>query len=142
MRKLGYDKSALIETLHVSQETFGYLDKEVLKFIAKRLKTPYAKVYGVATFYHRFTLKPQGKHTAVVCLGTACYIKGAKKIVELFEQKFGIKVGNTTPDGELSLLSARCFGSCSIAPIVTYDNAIVGKLTPDDALTKMEEMLS
>ena len=96
MKKLGYDKSALIETLHTAQETFGYLENEVLKFIAKRLKLPFSKVYGVATFYHFFRLKPKGKHTAIVCTGTACYIKGAQKIVEALEEKFGIKSGETT----------------------------------------------
>ena len=141
MKKLGYDKSALIETLHVAQETFGYLEKDALKFIAKRLKTPYAKVYGVATFYHHFTLKPQGKHTAVVCLGTACYIKGAKDILESIEKRFDVKVGQTTKDSLLSLLSARCVGSCSIAPVVICDNKASGKLTIEEALAKVEEVL-
>ncbi len=141
MKKLGYDKSALIETLHVAQETFGYLEKDALKFIAKRLKTPYSKVYGVATFYHHFTLKPQGKHSVVVCLGTACYIKGSKKILERFEEKFNIKVGQTTADELLSLFSARCVGSCSIAPIVIYDDKVNGRLTVEESLTKIEEML-
>jgi bidirectional [NiFe] hydrogenase diaphorase subunit len=141
MKKLGYDKHALIETLHSAQETFGYLDKETLKFIAKRLKSPYSKVYGVATFYHYFRLKPKGKHNAVVCLGTACYIKGSKKILEQFEKKFNIKVGETTKDGLLSLLSARCVGSCSIAPVVVCDNKAKGNLTLESALCEIEEML-
>lgn len=139
MKKLGYEKSALLEVLHVTQETFGYLDKEVLKFIAKRLKAPYAKVYGVATFYHRFTLKPQGKYAVVVCLGTACYIKGAKNILSALEERLGIKVTQTTSDKLVSLLSARCVGSCSIAPVVLCDNKTYGKMTTDEALKIIEE---
>jgi bidirectional [NiFe] hydrogenase diaphorase subunit len=141
MKKFGYDRHALIETLHSAQETFGYLDKETLKFIAKRLKSSYSKVYGVATFYHYFRLKPKGKHNAVVCLGTACYIKGSKKILEQFEKKFNIKVGETTKDGLLSLLSARCVGSCSIAPVVVYDGKVKGNLSLENAQHELEEIL-
>ena len=142
LKKLGYEKSALLEVLHVAQETFGYLDKDALKFIAKRLKAPYSKVYGVATFYHRFTLKPQGKHTVVVCLGTACYIKGSKEILKALENRFAIKVSQTTNDNLVSLLSARCVGSCSIAPVMVCDNKTYGKLTLENTLEQMEEMLS
>lgn len=142
MKKLGYEKSALLEVLHVAQETFGYLDKDALKFIAKKLKAPYSKVYGVATFYHRFTMKPQGKHTVVVCLGTACYIKGAKEILSKLEEKFNIKVSQTTPDALVSLLSARCVGSCSIAPVVLCDNKTYGKLSVEESLEKIEEILA
>ena len=141
MKRLGYEKSALLEVLHVAQETFGYLEKDTLKFIAKRLRVSYSKVYGVATFYHRFTLKPQGEHTAVVCLGTACYIKGAKEILSRIEEKFGIKVTQTTSDATLSLLSARCVGSCSIAPVILCDNKTYGKLTVAESLEKIEEMM-
>ncbi len=140
MKKLGYDRSALIETLHTAQDTFGYLENEVLKFIARRLKLPYSKVYGVATFYHFFRLKPKGKHTAVVCTGTACYIKGADKIVEALENKFGIKAGETTKDGLLSLLTARCVGSCSLAPIAIYDNKPVGNLSIEDSVIQAQEI--
>eukprot|EP01155_Anaeramoeba_flamelloides_P029478 Anaeramoba_flamelloidesa85230_27.p2 GENE.a85230_27~~a85230_27.p2 ORF type:complete len:158 (+),score=3.81 a85230_27:76-549(+) len=141
MKKLGYDRSALIETLHTAQETFGYLENEVLKFIARRLKLPFSKVYGVATFYHFFRLKPKGKHTAVVCTGTACYIKGAQKIVETLEDKFDIKAGETTPDNLLSLLTARCVGSCSLAPIAIYDDKPVGNLSIEQSLKEIEEIV-
>ena len=141
MKKLGYERSALIETLHTAQETFGYLDKETLKYIAKRLKLPYSKVYGVATFYHFFRLKPKGKHNIVVCLGTACYIKGGDKILQSLEEKFGIKCNETTKDNLLSLLSARCVGSCSLAPVVIYDNKPKGKLSLEDALSESEEII-
>lgn len=141
MKKSGYDKSALIKTLHTAQNTFGYLEKDTLKFIAKRLKLPFSKVYGVATFYHYFMLKPKGKHNAIVCMGTACYIKGANKILEKMQERYGIDVGETTPDNELSLLTARCVGSCSLAPIVIYDNKAIGKLSLDESLKYTEEML-
>ena len=141
MKKLGYDRSALIETLHTAQETFGYLENETLKFIARRLKLPFSKVYGVATFYHFFRLKPKGKHTAVVCMGTACYIKGASAILESLESRFGIKAGETTKDALISVLTARCVGSCSLAPVAIYDNKSVGKLTLEEANKTIEELI-
>ena len=141
MKKLGYDRSALIETLHTAQETFGYLENETLKFIARRLKLPFSKVYGVATFYHFFRLKPKGKHTAVVCMGTACYIKGATAILESLEKKFGINAGETTEDALISVLTARCVGSCSLAPVAVYDNKTVGKLTLEESQTIIEELI-
>lgn len=139
MKKLGYERSALIETLHTAQETFGYLELDALKMIAKRLRLPYSKVYGVATFYHFFRLKPKGKHTVVVCTGTACYIKGANEILQKLEDKFAIKAGETSADALVSLLSARCVGSCSLAPVVIYDNKVAGKLTSQTALEKAGE---
>ncbi len=141
MKKLGYDRSALIETLHTAQETFGYLENETLKFIARRLKLPFSKVYGVATFYHFFRLKPKGKHTAVVCMGTACYIKGATAILENLESRFGIKAGETTKDALISVLTARCVGSCSLAPVAIYDNKSVGKLTLEEAEKTIQELI-
>jgi bidirectional [NiFe] hydrogenase diaphorase subunit len=141
MKKLGYDRSALIETLHTAQETFGYLENETLKFIARRLKLPFSKVYGVATFYHFFRLKPKGKHTAVVCMGTACYIKGATAILESLESRFGIQAGETTKDALISVLTARCVGSCSLAPVAIYDNKSVGKLTLEEAEKTIEELI-
>jgi len=142
MKKLNYDRSALIETLHTAQESFGYLENETLKFIARRLKLPYSKVYGVATFYHFFRLKPKGKHTVVVCMGTACYIKGADKILAKMEEKFQVKAGETTRDNLLSLISARCVGSCSLAPIALYDNKPVGNLSLEQSIDEAKELLN
>src|SRR5579883_2683708 len=122
-RRYGREPHALIETLHTVQESFGYLDETALRFVAGTLKLPLGKVYGVATFYHFFTLKPKGKHTCVVCLGTACYVKGADRVLAAIEQTSGIKAGETTPNNELSLLTARCIGACGIAPAVVYDGA-------------------
>ncbi|WP_321312722.1 bidirectional hydrogenase complex protein HoxE [Halarcobacter sp.] len=141
MKKLNYDRSALIETLHTAQESFGYLENETLKFIARRLKIPFSKVYGVATFYHYFRLKPKGKHTIVVCMGTACYIKNANKILERLEQRFKIKAGETTKDNLVSLISARCVGACSLAPIAIYDNKSVGHLDVDQSIIEAEELI-
>ena len=141
MKRLGYDRSALIETLHTAQETFGYLENETLKFIARRLKLSYSKVYGVATFYHFFTLKPKGKYSAVVCTGTSCHIKGADKILAKMEKHFGIKDGETTADGLISILSARCIGSCSLAPIVIYDDKPIGNLSLKHSIDECERMI-
>jgi len=141
MKKLSYDRSALIETLHTAQETFGYLENDTLKFVAKRLKLPFSKVYGVATFYNYFRLKPKGKHTCVVCTGTACYVKGSQEILQVIEKRFSIKAGETSEDKMLSLLTARCVGSCSLAPVVIYDDKTQGKLTLEELQKTIEELI-
>jgi bidirectional [NiFe] hydrogenase diaphorase subunit len=132
MRRLGYRADALIECLHTVQESFGYLDEVSLKFVALCLRLPLSKVYGVATFYHFFTLKPKGEHTCVVCMGTACYIKGAQAILDRLEASYGVKAGETSADGKLSVLTARCIGSCGLAPAVVVDGTMSGKHTPDE----------
>jgi bidirectional [NiFe] hydrogenase diaphorase subunit len=126
MRRHGYARDALIETLHTVQQSFGYLDKESLKFVATSLRVPLSQAFGVATFYHYFTLKPPGKHTCLVCLGTTCYIEGAEQLIARAEETLGVECGETTPDKKASLLSARCLGSCSVAPVVVYDGELVG----------------
>jgi bidirectional [NiFe] hydrogenase diaphorase subunit len=140
MRRLGYQDSALIETLHTVQESFGFLDEIALRYVAQSLRLPLSKVFGVATFYHLFNLKPQGKHTCVVCLGTACYIKGAGVIAETLEKEYGVAVGETTKDGLLSVLSARCVGSCGLAPAVVFNGDVAGKLTPELVKQRIKEM--
>src|SRR5208282_5372339 len=114
MKKHQFKHDALIEVLHKAQELFGYLEDDLLLFVAFQLKLPPGRVYGVATFYHFFKLKPQGAHTCVVCLGTACYVRGADKILEAVEKEAQIKAGETTADKQLSLLTARCIGACGI----------------------------
>lgn len=141
MRRLGYKAHALIETLHTVQESFGYLDEEALHFLARALRVPPSKVYGVATFYNFFSLKPQGAHTCVVCLGTACYVKGADTLLAAIEKNFGIKSGETTPDKQLSLLTARCIGACAIGPAVIYDGVVAGHQTPEQAITRIKGVL-
>lgn len=110
-----------------------------MKFVATALRVPLSRVYGVSTFYHFFTLKPQGRHTCVVCTGTACYIKGAPHILSSIEQTHGIKAGETTADGEFSLLTARCLGSCGLAPAAVFDGAVIGKLGPAESLERIRK---
>jgi bidirectional [NiFe] hydrogenase diaphorase subunit len=138
MRRYGYQGHALIETLHAVQQSFGYLDAEALQFVATALHVPPSRVYGVSTFYNFFTLKPQGVHTCVVCLGTACYVKGAEKVLAAIEKSAGIKSGETTPDKQLSLLTVRCIGACAIAPAVVFDGNVSGKQTPQQAVEKLK----
>jgi bidirectional [NiFe] hydrogenase diaphorase subunit len=110
--------------------------------LAGALHVPPSKVYGVATFYNFFSLKPQGAHTCVVCLGTACYVKGADKVLAAIEQNTGIKSGETTSDQQLSLLTARCIGACAIGPAVIYDGVIAGHQKPEQAITRLKGVLA
>lgn len=139
MRRQGYAPHALIESLHSAQECFGYLDKTALRFIAGSLHVPLSKAYGAATFYHFFTLKPPGEHTCVVCLGTACYIKGAPDLLASIERAYDVKAGETTKDGKFSVLTARCLGSCGLAPAAVFDGEVEGRLVPDDVLARVRK---
>ena len=130
MRRHGYQSHALIEVLHAVQESFGYLDDVALRWLAQAMRLPYSKVYGVATFYQFFTLKPQGEHTCVVCTGTACYIKGSTALLNAVEASIKIKPGETSAEKKVSLLTARCVGSCGLAPAVVFDREVAGKVTP------------
>ena len=141
MRRHGYQANALIETLHTTQEAFGYLDKNSLRYVAQSLHVPFSRVYGVVTFYHFFTLKPKGKHNCVICLGTACYIKGAPDLLAKVEQTAQLTPGETTADGKVSLMTARCLGSCGLAPAADFDGAVMGKLTPEIVHNRVEEWL-
>ena len=136
-RRHGREPHALIETLHTVQECFGYLDDTALRFVAATLRLPLSRVYGTATFYHFFTLKPKGKHTCVVCTGTACYIKGAAALLASLHRAHGIGPGETTADRRLSVLTARCLGSCGLAPAVVVDGEVVGKTTPEHMLSRL-----
>jgi bidirectional [NiFe] hydrogenase diaphorase subunit len=138
-RRHGREPHALIETLHTVQETFGYLDEAALRYVAGVLRVPLSRVYGVATFYHFFTLKPQGKHTCVVCTGTACYIRGAPALLSAVKERYGIKPGETTEDNELSVVTARCLGSCGLAPAVVLDGAVAGKIGPNELLARIDK---
>jgi bidirectional [NiFe] hydrogenase diaphorase subunit len=139
MRRHGHEQDALIETLHTVQESFGYLDEVALRYVAEGLRVPLSRVYGVATFYHFFTLKPPGAHTCVVCMGTACYIKGGATILSSIEKDFMIKSGQTTADGNLSLLTARCLGACGLAPAVVFDGRVMGKMDRSEVLNQIRE---
>ena len=142
MRRLGNRPDALIEALHTVQEYFGYLDEDAFRFVAATLRVPLSHVLGVATFYHFFSLKPKGEHTCVVCMGTACYIKGAPSILEAIENEHGVKAGETSEDGKFSVLTARCIGACGLAPAVVFDGDIAGGVTPDVALERIRRWKS
>ena len=130
MRRHGFARHALIETLHTVQTSFGYLDDESIRFVARSLRVPLSQAYGVVTFYHYFSLKPPGEHTCTVCTGTACYIKGADRLVAAAERHLQIKEGETTPDGKISLMTARCVGACGRAPVAIVDGELLGDTTP------------
>ncbi len=141
IRRHGAEGHALIESLHTVQECFGYLDETSLKYVAAALNLPLSKVYGVATFYQFFTLKPQGEHTCVVCMGTACYIKGAPNLLEAMATKHNVKPGETTKDNKISLLTARCVGSCGIAPAVVFDGNVIGKVDRGEILNRVQKWI-
>jgi bidirectional [NiFe] hydrogenase diaphorase subunit len=137
MRSLGHRPDALIEALHSVQDSFGFLDREALEYVAGSLRVPPSRVYGVATFYSYFTLEPPGKHTCVVCMGTACYINGATKLLDGVVKEFGISAGQTTSDGQLSVLTAHCVGTCSVAPVVVVDGQVHGRLTAGSVVQEL-----
>jgi bidirectional [NiFe] hydrogenase diaphorase subunit len=142
MKRFQFKQDALIEVLHKAQELFGFLDEGLLFFVSHTLKLPPSRVFGVATFYHFFKLKPQGEHNCVVCMGTACYVKGADQLLATLEEHLKIKAGETTPDGKVSLVNARCIGACGLAPAVVYDGAVTARQTPADALKKVKGWLT
>lgn len=123
-------ESNLIQIMHKAQDLYGYLDREVMDEVALTMNIPTAHIWGVATFYHYFKLKKPGKHIVSVCLGTACYIKGAGEILERLKEELKIKVGETSQDGIFSLEEARCLGACGLAPVMMIDGKIYGSLTP------------
>jgi len=141
MRKNGFARYALIETLHTVQSSFGFLDDEAIRFVAQSLRVPLSQAYGVVTFYHYFNLKPPGKHTITVCTGTACYIKGSGKLLEAAEKRLGIVEGQTTGDGKISLMAARCVGACGRAPVVLADGELQGQMTGEQMAEQLERWI-
>jgi bidirectional [NiFe] hydrogenase diaphorase subunit len=142
MRRHGYASSALIETLHVIQETFGHISIEALHYVADSLNLPHSKVLGVATFYNLFNLKPLGKHVLSLCTGTACFVKGSGEIVQFIKDEYGLEPGETTPDGNLTFMIARCVGACGLAPVMILDGQVIGKLSVEEMKAKIQEWLS
>jgi bidirectional [NiFe] hydrogenase diaphorase subunit len=135
MRRQQFQADALLEVLHSAQELYGFLSSEVLMHIGRSLKVPPSRVYGVATFYNHFSLKPKGEHTCTVCLGTACYVKGAGEILGALQKDLKLNgERTTTPDGKVSLVVARCIGACGIAPAVVYDGTVTPRQTAETAL--------
>ena len=127
----GYAPDALIQVLHRAQELFGYLREDVVDRIATALRLPLSQVHGVIGFYSYFSRKPLGKHVVNICLGTACYVRGADLILRRLEKELGIMAGQTTPDGQFSLRCARCVGACGMAPVVMIGPDIHSQLRPD-----------
>lgn len=124
------DKDNLIQILNEVQEYYGYIPKQAQLAIAEYLTMSMAEVYGVITFYSRFTLKPKGKYNVSVCLGTACFVKGSEKVLDRLKEKLGIEVGQTTQDGTFSIEATRCVGACGLAPVFTVNDEVYGKATP------------
>lgn len=132
-------RGALIPVLHEAQELYGYLPLSVQKKISEGLNVPLSEIYGVVTFYTQFSLKPKGEYKVSVCLGTACYVKGSKQILEKLQEKLGINVGDCTEDGKFSLDACRCVGACGLAPVVMINDDVYGRLTPDDVEKVLEK---
>jgi NADH-quinone oxidoreductase subunit E/NADP-reducing hydrogenase subunit HndA len=126
------DSGELINVLHGAQLLFGYLPAEVQEVIARELNVSIAHVYGVVTFYSFFSMLPKGKHPISICMGTACYVRGAEKVLEEFKRHLKVKVGETTPDGKFSLSCLRCVGACGLAPVVTIGERVYGRVSADD----------
>lgn len=137
--KFDNNPGELIAILHECQSRLGYLPEAVQRIIASKLGIPSSKVYGVVTFYSFFTMTPKGKFPISVCLGTACYVRGADKLLEEFKRVLGIEVGATTPDGKFSLDCLRCVGACGLAPVATIGEKVYGRLNPADIKKIVEE---
>lgn len=125
-------KGSLIMVMNQAQEIFGYLPIEVQQFISQEMDVPLTEVYGIATFYSRFSLKPSGKYKIGLCLGTACYVKGSAMVLEKLKEKLGVNVGEITKDGKFSLETTRCLGACGLAPVMMINGEVFGRLTPSD----------
>ena len=130
-KEFNNEKGELINVLHKAQSIFGYLPAEVQEIIAKELGVSVAHVYGVVTFYSFFTMTPKGEHPISICLGTACYVRGAEKVLEEFKRTLKIQVGETTADGKFSLSCLRCVGACGLAPVVLVGEKVYGRVSPD-----------
>lgn len=126
------DKSRLMHVMQEAQDIYGYLPREVQVMIAEGMDIPLEKIYGVATFYAQFSLSPKGEYDISVCLGTACYVKGAQPIIDKISEVLGIEPGECTPDGKFSLEECRCIGACGLAPVFTVNGEVYGKITADD----------
>ena len=133
------DPQELINVLHRCQELFGYLPAEVQEVVSDGLNVPVAKVYGVVTFYSFFTMTPKGKYPISICMGTACYVRGAEKVLDEFRKELKLQVGETTADGKFSLSSLRCVGACGLAPVVLVGEKTYGRVAPDDVRNILKE---
>ena len=132
-------KGSLISVLHKAQGIFGYLPREVQEFVADQLNESLANVYGVVSFYSYFTMVPKGEHAVAVCMGTACYVRGADKVLDEFQKQLGIKSGETSLDGKFSIDALRCVGACGIAPVVLVGEKVYKKVEPKEVKGIIEE---
>jgi NADH-quinone oxidoreductase subunit E/NADP-reducing hydrogenase subunit HndA len=130
-KEFNNEKGELINILHKVQTSFGYLPAEVQEVISREINVPLATVYGVVTFYSFFTMTPKGEHPISICLGTACYVRGAEKVLDEFKKQLNLQVGDTTPDGKFSLSCLRCVGACGLAPVVMIGEKVYGRVAPD-----------
>lgn len=142
LQRFGYQQDALIEILHIAQEAFGYLPQPVMEHIARQLKLPSSWVYGVASFYHFFSFNEAPAHSCVVCTGTACYVEGAREIIDLLEKEIGIKIGEKSADGRFALVDFRCPGACGLAPILVLNGEMIGRATPESILARVKALLA
>jgi len=131
-KSFGNNPGELINVLHKTQGEFGYLPAEVQEVIANELNIAVAKVYGVVTFYSFFTMVPKGEHPISVCMGTACYVRGAEKVLDEFKRQLNVNVGETTEDGRFSISSLRCVGACGLAPVVLVGEKVYGRVAVKD----------
>lgn len=138
-KEYNYDKGELINVLHQTQNTFGYLPEDVQEIIAENLNTSLAQVYGVVSFYSFFTMTPKGKHPINICKGTACYVRGAENIINEFKNLLDINIGETTKDEKFSLSSLRCIGACGLAPVVLIGDKVYGRVTLDSVKGILDE---
>ena len=129
----------LMRILQDTQDAYGYLPLELQQFIAEELDIPLTEVYGVATFYSQFTLKPKGKYRVSVCLGTACYVRGSQEILDKVVEILGTEVGETSADGKFSIDATRCVGACGLAPVMLVNEDVYGRLTPGDVAGILEK---
>lgn len=125
-------EDALIAILHKAQEIFGYLPKDLQLYIARKINVPASRIYGVVTFYSYFSEEKSGDFTVNICMGTACFVKGADKLMEEFSKQLGIKTGETTSDGMFTLKDVRCIGACGLAPVVLINDKVLGHVKPED----------
>lgn len=132
LQQNGRDESMLIQILEQVQHELGYLPEDVQSYLAEAMDIPLSKIYGVVTFYSLFTTEPIGKYVVSICMGTACYVKGARDIVSEFERLLDVHVGDTTKDGKFTLRACRCLGACGLAPVLNVNGKVFGRLTTDD----------
>lgn len=136
--KIRHEQGNLMPVLQKAQEIFGCLSYDVQELISKELKVPMAEIYGVATFYSQFALEPKGEHVVRVCMGTACYVKGAQEVLDKLAEELNVEIGKTTADGKFTLEATRCLGACGLAPVITVGEKVYGKIGPGDVKKILE----